>query len=119
MTNVNYTQFSEEPKEDIIEVENVSDFKEEEVIETETETEEEIEEVIEEPAPEPKEVKGVVANCSRLNVRKEASADAPVLKIINCDTKVKIDEENSTEEFYKVYTGGIAGFCMKEFIEIQ
>lgn len=119
MSNVNYTQFSEEKKEELGINENVSAFTEEVV----TETEEAEEVIIEEPvAPvveEPKDVIGFVANCSRLNVRKEASQNAAVIKIINRDAKVKIDEENSTEDFYKVQTGGVVGFCMKEFIEVQ
>lgn len=112
MSNVNYTQFSEEKKVE-------TPVVEEPVIEEETVIEEEIEEEVEEEIEEPKDVIGFVANCSRLNVRKEASQNAAVIKIINRDAKVKIDEENSTEDFYKVQTGGVVGFCMKEFIEIQ
>lgn len=114
MTNVNYTQFSEEEKK------VVTPPVEEPKIELVEETEEVFEGIKEvEETEEPKEVKGVVVNCARLNVRKEASKDAAVLKIINAGTKVKIDEEGSTDDFYKVQVAGFTGFCMKEFIEVE
>lgn len=132
MSKVNYTQFSEEKKEVIEavnesafveEVEEVIDEIESEEVEEEIESEEVIDEIEseeeEEEIEEPKDVIGFVVNCSRLNVRKEAKPNAAVIKIINRDARVKIDEENSTEDFYKVQTGGVVGFCMKEFIEIQ
>lgn len=110
MENVNYTKFSEEPKVETPVVEEPV-IEEEEIVD-EPEIEEEI-------VDEPKEVKGVVANCSRLNVRKEADPNAAVLKIIPAGTTVKIDEEESTEDFYKVQVAGYTGFCMKEFITIE
>ena len=110
MENVNYTKFSEEQKVETPVVE--------EVVEPVIEEEVVVEPVIDEPE-EPKEVKGVVVNCGRLNVRKEADPNAAVLKIINSGAKVKIDEEGSTDDFYKVQVAGFTGFCMKEFIEVE
>ena len=118
MENVNYTKFSEEQKVETPVVEEVVEpVIEEEVIEEPVIEEVEIEE--EEVVEEPKEVKGVVVNCGRLNVRKEADPNAAVLKIINSGAKVKIDEEGSTDDFYKVQVAGFTGFCMKEFIEVE
>jgi len=125
MENINYTKFSEDKKIETPVVEETIVEEEVEVTETETpeveepvveETEEKIEEEEVEETEEP--VIGVVVNCSRLNVRGKASTDAEVLKIIDAGAQVKIYEEESTEEFYKVLSGGIVGFCMKEFIEI-
>lgn len=81
--------------------------------------EEESEVTIVTPEPEPEPVIGVVVNCNRLNVRVEPDPTAKVAcTIVNLD-EVEIDEENSTSEFYKVYTAaGIDGYCMKKYIAI-
>lgn len=70
---------------------------------------------------ESEEIKiGLVSNCKKLNVREKPTVEAPVVCEIVCQTELMIDEKESTEEFYKVYTAaGIEGFCMKKFIEIQ
>ena len=70
---------------------------------------------------ETEEVKiGLVSNCKKLNVREKPTVEAPVVCEIVCQTEVMIDEKESTEEFYKVYTAaGIVGFCMKKFIAIR
>ena len=60
---------------------------------------------------------GIVVDCPRLNVRVKPHADADVVCIIERDSKVMIDEENSTKNFYKICTEvGIEGYCMKRFI---
>jgi len=39
---------------------------------------------------------------------------------VDYQTELMIDENESTEEFYKVFTiAGIEGFCMKKFIAIR
>lgn len=69
---------------------------------------------------EPELLEGTVADCVRLNVRKEPAANAPVVCTIPRNTKVVVVEEESTDEFYKVYTeSGIEGFCMKQYISIE
>lgn len=71
--------------------------------------------VVEEPVT--KTVTGTVVDCARLNVRKDPSATAPVLCMLNESTEVIVDEDNSTEDFYKVCTAtGVEGYCMKDFI---
>lgn len=63
---------------------------------------------------------GVVTNCTRLNVREEPRADAVVVCEVNCQTELMIDETESTEEFFKVFTSaGMEGFCMNKFITVQ
>jgi ABC-type molybdenum transport system ATPase subunit/photorepair protein PhrA len=62
---------------------------------------------------------GVVSGCQRLNVRGEASADAEVVSAITENSEVIIDEEASTEDFYKVCTtAGVEGYCMRQYISI-
>lgn len=63
---------------------------------------------------------GIVINCVKLNVRKNADKDSEVLCVIEKDAEVIIDLENSTDEFYKVCTSsGVEGYCMIKYIEIK
>lgn len=63
---------------------------------------------------------GVVTGCERLNVRKEPSLTSTIVCEIENQTEVMIEEAESTEDFYKVFTvSGIDGFCMRKFIEIK
>lgn len=72
------------------------------------------------PDPEPTPILGVVAGCEKLNVREEASLEAGVVCELVKNTEVMIDEENSTNDFYKICTGaGVEGFCMNKFITIK
>lgn len=69
---------------------------------------------------EPKTITGVVVDCPRLRVRAAANKNAEVLCEINVDSKVLINEKESTNEFYKVCTeAGVEGYCMKQFIGIE
>lgn len=74
------------------------------------------------PKKEPeskKEIAGIVTNCVRLNVRKEPYFDADILCTIDVSTNLIIDEEESTDEFYKICTSaGIEGYCVKTYITI-
>ena len=71
------------------------------------------------PAPNPNHVEGVVVNCTRLNVRAEANKEAAVVGIFSKGTSVMVELENSTDDFYKIDTLGLEGYCMKNFIEIK
>ena len=65
-------------------------------------------------------IQGIVDGCAKLNVRKQPVANAEVVCVIERNTKVMIDENESTDEFYKVCTvSGIEGFCVKRFVVIQ
>lgn len=77
-----------------------------------------------EPTPEPviseEPTIGVVVNCTKLNVREQPNAGANIVCVLVALDEVQIDEEESTEEFYKICTvSGLEGFCMKKFIVIR
>ena len=78
-------------------------------------------ETVPEKGPEAKkEIAGIVTNCVRLNVRKEPDFDADILCTIDVSTNLIIDEEESTDEFYKICTSaGIEGYCVKTYITIM
>ena len=95
MSNKDYTKFS-----------NQAAMNEEPVVETIEET----------PAVEKH---GVVVDCFRLNVRSAPSIDAEIICEIDGSSDMIVDEEESTEEFYKVCTAaGVEGYCMKKFVTI-
>lgn len=64
-------------------------------------------------------VEGTVTGCARLNVRKEANKESQAIYILDKGSSVMVDLDNSTEDFYKIYTIEIEGYCVKEFIEIK
>ena len=68
----------------------------------------------------PKALKGVVANCERLNVRTNPSLNAAVQVVINKGTEVEITDSNGN--FYYVRKGtmaeGFDGWCMKKYISV-
>ena len=83
--------------------------------------EEKVEEVIETPVEEKAEkkpVKGRVCNCDMLFVRSNPSTSAIPLLAISKGDEFEIDEENSTDIFYKVVGSNYGGYCMKEYVEI-
>ena len=62
--------------------------------------------------------KGTVVNCTKLNVRVKPSTSAAPITILPVNTKLNIDIEESTDEWYKIYTAtGVKGYCMKQFID--
>lgn len=78
---------------------------------------EQVEEVEVAPAPA---LYGVVCKCERLNVRKKPDGDAIVLCVINKGTKVEINEEKSTKDFYAVDVNPhTSGYCMKKYLAIE
>lgn len=63
--------------------------------------------------------KGVVVDCLKLNVREAPNAKAGVVCVIDASMNLEIDEAESTDDFYAVYTAsGAEGYCMKKFIKI-
>lgn len=63
---------------------------------------------------------GIVIDCKNLNIREQPDGDADILGTIPADSKVLIDESDSTSEFYKVCAAsGLEGFCMKKYIAVQ
>lgn len=76
---------------------------------------------IEAEAPQPVESKsydlGVVTGCAKLRVRSEPRFGTNVVCEIGKGTRVMIDKEQSTNEYYKIFTeSGIEGFCVKTYI---
>lgn len=73
----------------------------------------------EKTAAQKEPVIGLVSDCVNLRIRKEPDDKADVLGTIPVDTEVVIDEEESTDEFYKICTdSGLEGFCMRQFITV-
>jgi hypothetical protein len=126
-TNKNNSVNPAQPKKD-----NTKEILEKDISVTETEPD-----VIENPEPlkkvdEPATIRnpeppkpaetiiGIVTNCIRLNVRETPIISAKILSEVDVNSKLMIDETESTEEWFKVYTEtGIEGFCMKKFITIS
>lgn len=62
-------------------------------------------------------VKGEVTGCVKLNVRRGAVKDSDVREVIEEGAIVEINEQRSTDDWYRVRTeSGTEGFCMKEYI---
>ena len=62
---------------------------------------------------------GVVTGCSSLNVRSEAAVDSEIVSALRVGAEVTIDEDDSTEDFFKVCTSaGVEGYCVKQYISI-
>lgn len=61
---------------------------------------------------------GRVFNCEKLNVREMPSKESNVLKVINKGCKVKTDLSESSDEWVKIITPDVEGFCMREFIKM-
>ena len=130
MGHKNYSKFSErfkkpENKESVTSINEVIEGQMtiDEVMESSNETMTEVfnqvmDEIVENKQEE--KVTGVVTGCAKLNVRKEPKSNATVLCVLDKDAEVSIDQNNSTEDFYKVCTSsGIEGYCMTKFIEIK
>lgn len=65
-------------------------------------------------------IDGIVTDCAKLNVRQEPNVDSDIVTVINVGTRVIVDEDSSTDDFYKIVTASsVEGFCMKDYIEIQ
>lgn len=61
-----------------------------------------------------------IVECDKLVIRNHPDVNADILRIIDKDCEVMIDESNSTEEFYFVCTAsGSEGYCMKQFIAVR
>ena len=70
-----------------------------------------------ETVSQPEKVIGVVANCSKLNVRATPDATADVVCVIDVNSEVEIDVEKTTHDWVSVCTStGIEGYCMRKFV---
>lgn len=65
----------------------------------------------------PDTVFGTVTNCARLNVRAIPNPNGTVVCVLDANSELEIDYDNSTTEWYSVCTAaGIKGYCMRKFI---
>lgn len=61
-----------------------------------------------------------IANCLRLSIYSEPNIDSEIICKVRYLTEVEIDLDNSTDNFYKIYTAiGAEGFCLKKFVTIK
>lgn len=91
---------------------------------SQTKTEESIEDIVGQDSQVEKltlkkNTMGLVVNCAALNLRKTPYANGFVETILHAGSKVKINESQSTQDFYKIETNdGFSGYCMKQFIKV-
>lgn len=116
MSHNDYTKYSKESKMEATEIESTDV----EVVTTVTEKST-LTELPSEPTPivEAKTARknGYVFGCARLNVRNAPRSNAGIICEIVCDTEVEVDEQESTNDFYKICTSsGIEGYCVKSYI---
>lgn len=129
----NYTDYSKMTTPQVEDIEPEVELTEEivETLEEEVETEEAVDTIAVEAAQlavdaeekteqtKPETLKGIVT-ADKLNVRKVPSLNGEVAAAINKNTKVRINVEKSTLDWYKVSTStGVSGYCMKKFIEVK
>ena len=95
------------------------------VVETPVETVEDapvaVAEPVEKPVPnkKPRKVKGIVANCAKLNVREHPDTGAGVLCALPASAEVKVFAEEHFDEWVHVVTeDGVDGYCMKKYIRL-
>lgn len=70
--------------------------------------------------PFPGLISGIIDGCDRLNIRSEASKTSDIIGTITKEDTLVIDENKSTEDFYKVTTSnGLDGYCVKQFVKID
>lgn len=120
MSKHNYTQYSnakkydDKPKtEEMVEHDNLIEHVDfvEEVDEVKM-----VEETVK-TVPIPKTINGVVANCTKLNIRKDPSINAEILGVVDVDSEMKIDMNKSNDKWFHVITAvGIDGYCMRDFV---
>lgn len=64
-----------------------------------------------------KMVKGVVTGCAKLNVRAEPNTHADVVCVLDADTEIEVDVNNSNNEWFKICTAiGMEGYCMRKYV---
>ena len=130
MSNHNYSQYSNNKKK-----KNYSRPKEETFVQLDVAEDENVPDVVTAAAApvEPVEIKmeapkaeantaiaGVVAGCSKLNVRSKPAIDGDVLVILEVNSEVVIDPARSTNEWVKVTTAaGVEGYCMRKFVSAK
>lgn len=68
----------------------------------------------------PKIVKGVVVNCTKLNVRENCIVDSDIVCVLDAMSEVEIDVDKSVDHWFYIYTAiGAEGYCMKQYVEAR
>lgn len=128
MSNKNHYYENNSTKEPLMDEEAVIITEEDSEIENLVEESEEVDEpvnkVVEEPADETKDYReslvGYVTGCKKLNIRKESYIKSDVVCVVSEKDILLIDDNKSTNEWYKVYTEtGFEGYCMKKYVVIS
>ena len=136
MSNHNYSQYSNkkktsskasQPKQPVVEQDNAAfvAFETEPVIAEEFTTTvhapvEPMEVKMEQPVAEPEMVKGVVANCAKLNVRAEPKVTADVVCVLDNSSEININVAKSNKDWFAVCTAiGAEGYCMRKFVNVK
>ncbi len=121
MSRHDYTQHSKKIQNEVntvdeeLESEIIEPSEEAEIEETEIELETDNE--IQQPVESKTYDLGVVSGCAKLRVRSEPKFGTNVVCEIEKGTRVMIDPDNSTSDYYKIYTeSGVEGFCVKTYI---
>lgn len=61
-----------------------------------------------------------VVNCLRLHIHSEPNLESEIVCKVRYSTEIIIDLDNSTDDFYKIYTAiGAEGFCQKDLVTIK
>jgi uncharacterized protein YgiM (DUF1202 family) len=108
--HTNYSKISTTPA--VVDVTNEDD-----VIATVVESTPEVETT---PEPPVEPIEGFVSGCKKLNIREEATLEGKILCEVSEGTTLMIDENESTDAWYRVYTEtGVEGYCMKIFVTIE
>lgn len=62
---------------------------------------------------------GVVTNCNYVSIYKYPQIGTERICMIPALTEVEIDEDQSTDDFYKIFTEtSIEGYCAKKYIAV-
>ena len=117
-----YTQYDDGDKmlldatdEIVEEIEEVNDSVEDAIEIDDSVSADEIVEETESPS-----LIGVVSGCAKLNIRKESNITSDPVCIVPEKSVLLIDQDLSTDEWYKVYTEtGMEGFCMKKYVTVN
>lgn len=65
----------------------------------------------------PETVHGIVANCSKLNVREKATMGSEIVCVLDAASEVEINVARSTGDWFYICTvAGIEGYCMRKFV---
>lgn len=114
---------NKKPRNQMVEPKTNTEVEEKEPFdlwETPVEAEESAPEVTEEVVTEASEpLVGMVANCSKLNLRKDPSKENEPLLVLTAGTRVTVYPERSTDTWYFVKVNSVEGYCMKDYVTIS